>query len=174
MPTSANTMRKSSNQNAPEPMRRVITSPAEFQILIGKKPWRVWKGVGSFLLFEFGRRHRAKPVGLRGTYTLWIQMADWRFRDSEHLLAHSDSPDEQIHHAAETLTHKRLESIVFCTVVLKGRLRYGAAFHFEGRHTLRATMYERSKDDTIFMLYAPTVAHSYNTDGTVTSAAIDR
>ena len=149
-------------------------SPEDFQMIVGKSPWRVWKGFGSFLLFEFGRAHRNEDGSQRGAYTLWIYMAKWRIRRSRRELAHSESPDKSIHRATEALTHKKLEAIVLSTVILKHRRRYGAVFHFEDGYSLHATMYDRSKDEAIFMLYSPRACLSYKTDGTICSTTIKK
>ena len=147
----------------------------ELQIIIGKSPWRVWKGIGSFMLFEFGRPRRNKDGSRSGTYTLWIYMAEWRIHKARRELAHSESPDETIHRAAEGLTRKKLEAVFLTTFVAKRHLRYGAAFHFEGGYRLRAWAYERHKDDEdIFFLYSPAACISYRRDGTLTSEPINR
>lgn len=126
------------------------------------------------MLFVFGRRRRGDGGRVHGTYTLWIYLADWRIRDSRGELAHSESPDELIHRAAATLTRKKLEGIVLNTVVLRRKLRYGAVFHFTDGHSLWATMYDRSEDDDpIFKLYTPAACHSYRSNGTITSQAIE-
>jgi len=154
-------------------VKSASASPIDLQIIVGKRPWRVWKGVGSFLLFEFGRVYRCEDGNCRGAYTLWIYMADWRIQDSRRMLAHSESPDRSIHRAAEVITNKRLEGVVLSTVVLKRNVRYGVIFHFEGGYDLRATMYDGNIDDEIFMLYSPQGYLSYNSDGTISSSVVD-
>ena len=144
------------------------TSPELLQPIIGKRPWRVWKGVGSFLLFEFGHQPRgASDRAEKGLYTLWIYMATWRIHRGSTELAHSESPDAKIAASAEALQGLTLQSIILDTVVRPRMLRYAAKLVFEGQHQVSAYMYDRKKDDPIFMLYTPTHLITYDYDGRV-------
>jgi hypothetical protein len=149
----------------------MITTPKEFLPILGKKPWRVWKGFGSFLLFEFGPRQKDAKENVHGAYTLWIYMADWRIRCGSDELAHSESNDATIERAAAALAGQKLEAIALDTVVVPRRVRYAARFFFEGHHRLDVFMYERAKpnDGSIFMLYTPRTLVSYDYDGALRS-----
>ena len=147
----------------------MITTPKKLHPILGKKPWKVWKGVGSFLLFEFGKRHEDTKGNVHGAYTLWIYMAAWRIRRRGEELAHSESSDARINSAAAALTGLRLEAVTLDTVVIPKGVRYGACFCFEGNHRLEVHMYERAKHDTIFMLYTPRTLIDYDNDGAIRS-----
>ena len=92
-----------------------MKKPGVINKIVGKKPWKVWKGIGSFLLFEFGPKVTSNPgKQLHGSYTLWIYMAHWQVRRKGKVIAHSESPDQVIKRAAKALVGKRL-----CWVVLE-------------------------------------------------------
>ncbi len=150
------------------------SSPAGFQRIIGKRPWRVWKGVGSFLIFEFGRPRRNEDRSKSGTFTLWIYMATWRIRKDGRELAHSESPDEQICRAADALTGKKLEAIVLNQIVSRRRVEHGATFCFEDGLRLTVCMYDRSNDETIFFLYTPEALVNFDYDGAIRSEPMSR
>ena len=149
-------------------------SPADLHIILDKRPWRVWKGVGSFLLFDFGRPRRNQDGTTRGTYTLWISMAEWRIVKARRELAHSESHDRIIHRAAEALTDKKLEAIILKTSVAKRQPRHGVSLHFEGGYLLHAWAYERGKrGDDIFYLYLPKRCILYHRDGALSAESLD-
>ncbi len=148
----------------------MIASPADLQCIIGKRPWHVWKGVGSFMLFEFGRPRRNEDGSKSGTYTLWIYMADWRILKDRKELAHSESPDTTIHRAAEALTAKKLECVVLRAFIEKRKVRHGVALNFEEGCSLQAWAYPRGRaDEDVFMLYTPSTFITYGRDGTLVS-----
>lgn len=143
-------------------------------MILSKRPWEVWKGIGSTLIFEFGRRLRDKDGSRRGTYTLWIYMADWRIRKAGREIAHSESSDAVIHRAASTLTGKKLEAVFLKTFVTQWKLLHGSTFCFEGGHYLDAWAYEHAReDDDVFFLYSPDACTFYHRDGTMTSGSMD-
>ena len=144
-------------------------SPTDLRLIIGRRPWRVWKGYGSFLLFEFGRphMHRGKRYG---TYSLWIYLAEWSIKKAGHEVAHSESPDQEIHDAADAITGKKLESASLVTFVTKRRKRHGASFHFVDEFDLHVRAYQDGDDDDrILMLHTPAECISYLRDGTWSS-----
>jgi hypothetical protein len=148
---------------------QMIVTPKKLHPIVGKKPWKVWKGVGSFLLFEFGKRHEDSKGKVHGAYTLWIYMAAWRIHQGGDELAHSESSDTKIKRAAVALIGQKLEAILLDTVVVPGRVHYAARFYFEGNRRLDVFMYERAKRDTIFMLYTPRTLIDYDSDGAIRS-----
>jgi hypothetical protein len=150
----------------------MIVTPEKLHPILGKKPWKVWKGVGSFLLFEFGKRHKDAKGNVHGTYTLWIFMATWRIRRSGDELAHSESPDAKIESAAAELTGKKLEAVTLDTVVVPRRVGHAARLFFEGGYRLDVCMYERTKKDTILMLYTPRTVVTYDYDGALRSTKL--
>ena len=147
-------------------------SPTDLRVIIGKRPWQVRKGIGSFLLFEFGRPWRLDGNKV-GTHTLWIYMAEWTIKEAGAEVAHSESPDEAIHSAADAFVGKKLESVSTTTFVAKRRLRHGVLFRFEGGYHLSAwsrrgasTSEEGEDEEEIFTLLSPDVCVSYRRDGT--------
>lgn len=151
---------------------QMITPLKKFDSILGKRPWKVWKGVGSFLLFEFGQRHKDLKGKVYGSYTLWVFMADWRIRQDGKELAHSESSDAKIERAAAALTGQTLEAVTLDTVVIPGRVRYGACLFFAGGHRLDIYMYDRAKRDTILMLYTPRIVISYDNNGALRSTRL--
>ena len=148
-----------------------MRNAAAFHSIVGKRPWKVWKGVGSFLLFEFGAREKDVVTGtVRGAYCLWIYMAHWRIKRARKEIAHSESSDAMIAKAAETLQGKRLDAVILSCVVTKGELHYVARFEFEGGHSVQAFMEDDHKPSPIFMLHTPSAVFSYDYDGALTES----
>ena len=148
----------------------MIATPKELHVILGKKPWKVWKGFGSFLLFEFGTKHKDPNGNIYGSHTLWVYMASWRIRRGSNELAHSESTDAKIERAAAKLSGQKLEAISLETGVVPRCVSYGARLFFEGGYRVIISMYERAKrDDTIFMLYTPRTVISFESDGTLQS-----
>jgi hypothetical protein len=114
----------------------MMTTPKKFHLILGRKPWKVWKGFGSFLLFEFGERHKDPKGNVYGSYTLWIHMADWRIRRNGDELAHSECSDAKIERAAAALTGQKIEAVTLDTVVVPRRVRYGARLFFADGYRL--------------------------------------
>jgi hypothetical protein len=142
---------------------------ASLQKIINRSAWRVWKGVGSFLLFEFGRRLRTESGFPRGSFTLWIYMATWSVMKGRREIAHSESPDGTIHRAADALTNKKLKGIYLRAFLGKGMTIHGARFVFEGGCTLQAWAYRKPKDDDdVFFMYLPGQILCYRHDGELT------
>lgn len=150
---------------------KVMRNAAALQPIIGKRPWRVWKGVGSFLLFEFGAKEKDAATGtVRGAYCLWIYMAAWRIKKDGKEIAHSESSDAVIARTAGTLQGKRLDAVVLSCVVTSGELHYAARFEFEGGHSVQASTYDEHEPSSIFMLHTPSGVFSYDYDGALTEA----
>jgi hypothetical protein len=148
-----------------------MATAAAFDVIIGKRPWRIWKGYGSFLLFEFGAKKKDARTGtVRGAYCLWIYMAAWRIKEEGMEIAHSESSDEVIAKATAALQRKRLDAIVLSCVVTKGELHYTARFDFEGGHILQAFMFDNHKPSSIFMLHTPSTIVSYDYSGALTES----
>ncbi|HEV7402889.1 MAG TPA: hypothetical protein VGO11_08190 [Chthoniobacteraceae bacterium] len=155
---------------ATTPPQTRSAAPDEFRVIVGKRPWRVWKGFSSFLLFEFGRAHRNEDGSRSGAYTLWIYLADWTVWKEAQELAHSESPDEVIHRAAEAFVGKCVLNVTMACFIEQRRTQTRATFRFEGGYILRAAMYDRgADDDAIFYLYTPKGILSYRRDGLMES-----
>ena len=82
--------------------------------LVGKRPWSVQLGVGSFLLFDFGQTVQASAGVTRGEWCLWLYCTPWRIRTETRLLLGSEDTREKI--AAEI---KQLENktVVRCDLI---------------------------------------------------------
>ncbi len=96
-------------------------------------------------------------------------MAGWRIRSKGDELANSESSDAKIKSAAATLTGQKLEAITLNTVVVPGSVRFGACFCFENDLRLTVHMYERTRHETLFMLYTPRTLICYDYDGVLRS-----
>jgi hypothetical protein len=145
-----------------------MSTPPSIQTIVGKRPWKVWKGFGSFLLFEFGRKQKRPTGATHGAFCLWIYMAHWRIKKSGEEIAHSESSDEGIAKAASALCGKRLEAAILSSVVTKGQVRHAARFEFEGDLSVQTFMYDDHELDSIFLLYTPAGLLSYGYDGSLT------
>lgn len=146
-----------------------MTTPAAFQKLIGKRPWKVWKGFGSFLLFEFGRRKKDSNGRLRGELCLWVYMATWQLKERKKQIAHSESPDAIIDNCVARLAGKRLEAVISSTTIDKKGDHYSARFWFEGGFSLQTFMYDNHEPSSIFMLFTPDRVLSFHYDGKITA-----
>ena len=150
---------------------RHMRNPAVFHSIVGKRPWKVWKGVGSFLLFEFGARKKDAVTGtVHGAYCLWIYMAAWRIKKDGKEVAHSESSDAVVGRSAATLQGKRLDAVVLSCVVTRGELHYATRFEFEGGHSVQASMYDDHEPSSLFMLHTPSAVFSYHYDGELTES----
>jgi hypothetical protein len=137
--------------------------------VIGKRPWRVWKGIGSFLFFEFGRKIEAPRGPAKGAFSIWIYMADWILDQNGKDIAHSESSERLLTSATRQLEGKKLNAITLFTEISRGNPQYAASFSFEGGFTLNASRYDNGDpDDSIFVLFTPTLVVSYNYDGSLT------
>jgi hypothetical protein len=145
-----------------------MAAPTALRKIIGKRPWKVWKGIGSFLLFEFGRKRRNPEGHTGGEYMLWIYMASWRLKKGKKEIAHSESSDRLIKKGAALLTGKRVAAVALSSTIEKSGDHYSARFWFEGGYSVEASMYDDYEPSSIFMFYTPTTVVHYNYDGTLT------
>jgi hypothetical protein len=142
-----------------------------FYSIIGKCPWKVWKGFGSFLLFEFGAKKRDVITGtVHGAYCLWIYMAAWRIKKDGKEIANSESSDIVIERSTAALQGKRLDAVILSCFVTRGELHCAARFEFEGGRTVQAFMNDRDGSGSIFMLHTPSAVFSYDYDGALTES----
>lgn len=83
-----------------------------FEPLLGKAPWNVKLGIGSFLTMDFGtpqpETFRGKSF-VHGEWHLWIMHCGWRIENEGAILAASNDDHEQLAAAIEKL---RLGSLV--------------------------------------------------------------
>jgi hypothetical protein len=141
--------------------------PLDLDVIIGKRPWKASKGIGSFLFLEFGRKKRDADGAPRGEYSLWIYMADWLLDQNGREIAHSESSDSVISKAAVRLTGKRLDAITLMCEIGKGKALHAVSFAFESGFSLHASMYDDCDPSEIFMLFTPMGNISYRYDGTL-------
>jgi hypothetical protein len=80
--------------------------------LIGKAPWDVRLGEGSFLTMEFGKPE-ANPTShvTHGEWHLWLYMCMWRIETQEAVLAGSEDDRSRIKKLLENLAFKTIEDI---------------------------------------------------------------
>lgn len=106
--------------------------------LLGQKAWRVWKGIGSFVLFEFGKpiTHTYNlPSGKRsythGEWHLWAYCCEWWLGIGSEIIATSDDDPEFIASSVKQMENIPLESIDLLPPLLETTLHFenGLAFH---------------------------------------------
>ena len=137
--------------------------------LIGKAPWSVWNGISSVLVFEFGRKRRGL-IGSKGTFSLWVDMANWIIRKRGKETASSDCCGEKIARAARNLERKKLIGITLKKYIDKKRNIFGVLLRFADRNTLDAIMLldANTRADVILMLYTPTQILQFTSEGELT------
>ena len=108
-----------------------MKAPSLLAKILGKAPWSVWKGIGSFLLFEFGPRRAGQQSRPQGKYTLWIYMASWRVHRHGKRIAHSELSDKAIKGVAKRLEGLRFRALIIQKLIMEGSIRHGARFCFD-------------------------------------------
>ena len=81
--------------------------------ILGQRPWRARRGVGSFLTFDFGPKLRSHGQE-HGTWHLWIYLARWSLKHNGRQLVTSDSEKHPI-----SVAVRRLEAAKFLGVELE-------------------------------------------------------
>ena len=132
--------------------------------IIGRTPWSVWKGFGSFLFFEFGQKRRNPDGNPKGEFTLWIEMAHWRIRVGPKEIAHSESPDKIISRKSALLQGRKLQEVRLSDHIRKNKVLRSAHFVFENQHVLDVFQYEKGTD-VIFAINSKTEVLTYDYDG---------
>ena len=137
--------------------------------LIGKAPWSVWNGMSSVLVFEFGRKRRGM-IGSEGTFSLWVDMANWVIRKRGKETASSDCSRDKIVSAARNLERKKLTGITLKKYIDKKRNVFGVLLRFADRNALDAIMLldKKTSTDVILKLYTPTQILQFTSDGELT------
>ncbi len=125
-----------------------------FRPLIGKRPWRVALGWGSFLTFEFGAR--VKVGGFQhGAWHLWVYMCSWRLDGDRGFSLSSESPRERIRGIVS-----RLAAFPLSDVKMGDRAR-STRFDFGNRFSLTCTRFDpheesnRIDPSAYWMLFMP-------------------
>ena len=140
-----------------------------FEKLYGKPCWGVWKGVGSFLTFNFGKPHleirepiiadakASKKVReslarrnavVEGDWRLWIYCCSWEVLSNGKRVAHSESSDGRIKRAALLLDGQKLTRF---SMVPRG---LHCTFDFDLGGALETRPYGRTHEQ--WLLYEPT------------------
>jgi hypothetical protein len=76
-----------------------LSASGIFEPLLGKTPWNVKIGVGSFLTLEFGSRENQYFQGktrVHGEWHLWLQDCAWRIEKRNRIVAASGDEHEQL------------------------------------------------------------------------------
>jgi hypothetical protein len=151
-----------------------------FARIIGLPAWRVQKGHGSFLTFEFGAPHlsirepiaepsiqnpkirkrlQRRRVAPHGEWHLWIYCSHWRCAENGVELSTDESADAEIIAAAEFMDGQCLLSVGI--EAASGR----SLFRFDLGATLETWPYDGGDEEQWF-LYAPSKhVLSYRADG---------
>ncbi|GAA4908733.1 hypothetical protein LX16_3001 [Stackebrandtia albiflava] len=77
--------------------------------LVGRAPWRVRLGHGSFVTFDFGARVTSEGH-VRGEWHLWTCVSAWRLDSTVGIVAGSEDGREDMAQALATLEGTVLES----------------------------------------------------------------
>jgi hypothetical protein len=83
-----------------------------FDALKGARPWRVRRGHGSFLTFDFGQRV-LRGGHMQGQWRLWIYLSNWLLTRDGRALANSDSDHHVIEVAVRRLEQAALTGVEF-------------------------------------------------------------
>ena len=130
---------------------------AIFRPLIGRKPWQVRLGYGSFITMEFGKKTtdswvtRGKRFStVHGEWHLWIYQCDWKLTKSRKRVASSEDDRDRLGPAVEILQGRTLESVHIYDD------SFDTDFLFSGGLTLRCTGYsDEDPDEERWLLYMP-------------------
>lgn len=123
--------------------------------LLGQKAWRVWKGVGSFVLFEFGKpiTHTYNtPTGKQsythGEWHLWAYCCDWWLGIGTEVIVTADDDPEMITLLIQRMENVALESIELIPPLLETTLHFENGLDF---HILPSNYVENSDDWMLFL-----------------------
>jgi hypothetical protein len=117
--------------------------------LVGKTPWDVRLGVGSFLTLEFGKR--VVRVGERrehGEWHLWLYMCNWRLQTSSAVLTGSSDEHDAIENSLKTVYWGSITEVIVIEPALD------VSLSFDSGHQLR-TFSSTSFDEDQWILYTP-------------------
>jgi hypothetical protein len=125
-----------------------------FKRVYGRPSWRVRKGVGSSITFEFGkpslkvlgkvlqpnkktgRKYPRRMAHMRADWHLWIYCCDWEIRQDGRRICHSESADKRIEQACTILDGQILTKVTVTPRTLQ------TDFHFDLGGHLRTTPYQ--------------------------------
>jgi len=140
-----------------------------FGNLYGKPCWGVWKGIGSFLTFNFGKPHLVvdepivasaeaskkvreslarRKVMAKGDWRLWIYCCAWEVLRNGKPFARSESTNARIRRAADFLNGQKL---VRFSIVPRG---LHCIFEFDLGGVLKTHPFSRTHEQ--WLLYEPT------------------
>jgi|JI6StandDraft_1071083.scaffolds.fasta_scaffold113646_2 hypothetical protein len=143
-----------------------MTNPQQaFSHLLGLTANDVKKGHGSFVTFSL----TASEVSKEEDSFVWIYMCHWRILDHGAEIAHSESPDHDIHAAVSRIDGRRLTAIALNQYLTSDGLRHGASLNFDDGLTVKLYQYDHTTEmETIFRIRSASgVWASYQSDGTI-------
>lgn len=139
-------------------MREADIIRQAFTSLLGRPIWKVRKGHGSFLTFDFQVLPAGEPEGAAAQtdpWHLWIYCCQWRLLIGERIAADSNAVGEDITGAAQELTG-------YCLLDVGSDPSRGTSrFFFERRAVLETWPYPTDtaelwpSDQDQWLLYAP-------------------
>jgi hypothetical protein len=138
---------------------------ALFDSVLGRAPWRVWKGHGSFLFFDFGRKLRISPLAVSGSSVITVTMAHWFIRHQASTLANSESMDTIIEKSIQHFVGKKLCEIITCRHMSTSCEYYSARLSFADNWCLDIRMYEKGVYDAMFDIKTPNSITMYDYAG---------
>jgi len=126
-----------------QPVRDAIAS------LVGKAPWDVRLGVGSFLTLEFGKR--IVRVGERrqhGEWHLWLYMCNWRLQTSSAVLTGSSDNRDAIENSLKAVHWGSITEVTVTEPALDMSLSFDSGLQL-------MTFSSTSFDEDQWILYTP-------------------
>jgi len=117
--------------------------------LVGKAPWDVRLGVGSFLTLEFGKHVvQAGERRQHGEWHLWLYMCNWRLESPSGVLVGSSDERETIEKALNTMHWGSVSEAIVDEPALDLRLSFASG------HRLKTFSSESTGEDQ-WILYTP-------------------
>jgi hypothetical protein len=140
------------------------------QPIIGMPSWRVWRGIGSFITFEFG-----EPVTKRGythgEWSLWVQHAAWRIESPDEFIAGCEDRNEFIDAGLKRLENVPIQSIVVSRPALDTVITFenGLKFLTFTRYTQhnRRLHWELFTPDHYVLIIGPSISWSFRRSDSV-------
>jgi hypothetical protein len=145
---------------------------ALFRSVLGRAPWRVWKGHGSFLFFDFGRKLRISPMAVSGYSVITVTMAHWFIRHQATTLANSESADAVIDKSIQHFVGKQLCEIITCRHITASCEYYAARLSFADNWSLDIRMYEKGVYEAMFDIKTPNSITMYDYAGNLISRPV--
>jgi hypothetical protein len=114
-----------------------------YQPLVGKAPWNISLGYGSFLNFDFGEK-----IKEHGEWHLWIYCCAWKITHLDKKLVDNEDKSTMIEPALQNFMYQKLIEIDINPSLLE------TTFTFENEHKLTTTTID-FEDAEAWLLFTP-------------------